>query len=103
VSILEPNSIRLHDGRAVQLLGLKVLRKEPALRYLSSRVRGKEVFLRVPDTAKNPPLKAYVYLKNRLFVNAYMIKSGLAVPDADCIHPLKGKFQKLYSEAISSA
>ena len=41
---------------------------------------------------------AYVYLKNRIFVNAYLIKSGLASPDLSLKHRYREKFIQLWKE-----
>jgi len=38
---------------------------------------------------------AYVYLKNKIFVNAYLIKSGFAKADKSRDYRMKGKFIKL--------
>jgi len=38
---------------------------------------------------------AYVHLKNGIFVNAYMIKSGLAAAASDRPHRLESKFKDI--------
>ncbi|MDD5643461.1 MAG: hypothetical protein PHX53_17560, partial [Syntrophales bacterium] len=43
---------------------------------------------------KQEKIEAYVYLANRLFINGYLIKSGLGVPDQDIVHRLQDKFRK---------
>jgi len=43
-----------------------------------------------------PIIDAYVYLKNKIFINAYLIKSGLATADPAISHRLKNKFARLH-------
>ncbi len=40
-------------------------------------------------------VEAYVYLKNKIFINAYLIKAGLAVTDKNADFALKERFLKL--------
>ena len=40
----------------------------------------------------------YVYLKNRLFINAHLIKSGLGSPDLTIDHKLQKKFIRLQAQ-----
>jgi len=40
-------------------------------------------------------VEAYVYLKNKIFINAYLIKSGIAVADRKANHKHKNKFLEL--------
>jgi len=47
-------------------------------------------------------IEAYVYLKNRIFVNAYMIKSGIASPDLSKNYRLKDKFIELWRKREKS-
>jgi len=43
-------------------------------------------------------VEAYVYLKNKIFVNAYLIKSGLATVDVNSDFDLKSRFMKIESD-----
>jgi hypothetical protein len=40
-------------------------------------------------------VSAYVYLKNRIFVNGYLIKVGFGSPDLSIEHRLREKFKTL--------
>ena len=61
----------------------------------------KEVFLKFDNgfVLDDNTVKAYVYLKNKIFVNAYLIKSGLAKADTTEEYKYKTKFIKLESES----
>ena len=57
----------------------------------------KKVYLKFDKgyVADNDMVEAYVYLKNKIFVNAYLIKSGFAVVDRNSDFDLKDRFTKL--------
>ena len=63
--------------------------------YLRSRILGKNVLLKDDQFIDNGRISAYVYLKNRIFINAHLIKVGLGSPDLSVSHRLKNKFIKL--------
>ncbi|MEM1752117.1 MAG: DNA methyltransferase [Archaeoglobaceae archaeon] len=85
--VLSENSVELDNGLVVKLLGIRVLpdKTSEAKRYLENFVKGKEVFIRFDPRyeAKNDELQAYLFLKNRIFVNKEMIKQGFAVTQED--------------------
>jgi len=103
IDILSEDTIKLNTGLNVKLLGVKILDKEKSLEYLKSHVLKKEVLLKFD---KKPILNenmvfAYVYLKNKIFINAYLIKSGMAKTDTEIDFSLKEKFLKLEKELIN--
>jgi len=100
--VVDETTLRLEDGRCVRMLGLKVKKanRQRSLDYLNGRVRGKKVILRFDDIVggEGDPVQAYVYLKNRIFVNAYLIKCGLASVDEGCDFSMRCKFSQLKKE-----
>jgi DNA modification methylase len=80
--ILSSEKLELDTGLVVRLLGIKVIkdRSEEAKKYLEKYVRGKQVFLKFDPEFKpeNGETPAYVFLKNKIFINKEMIKMGLA-------------------------
>ncbi len=102
-----PNRIVLNDGRIVSFLGLKASRPRKAEAYLRERLVGRLVYLRTEKETESRngndqpggALPAYVYLKNRLFINAYLLKSGLASVDEGCDFKLKTRFLRWAGEA----
>ena len=54
----------------------------------------KKCFLKFDDSysIENNTISAYVYLKNKIFINANLIKLGLAVPNNSLNHKYKEKF-----------
>ncbi len=83
--VLGGDRVRLDDGMVVRLLGVTPMqgREIEAEQFLQARVKGKEITLKFDmvrrDEANN--VLAYLYLKNRTFVNAHLVKQGLATVD----------------------
>jgi len=46
-------------------------------------------------------VNGYVYLKNKIFINLYLIKSGLAIPDSSQAHKEMNKFMSVVREKDS--
>ena len=92
----EDGTLLLDDGRRVAFLGVRIARPTEALAYLRERVVGKRVMVREerPDTASSR-VDAYVYLKNRIFVNSWLLRAGLAEADSAVEHRLARKFDAL--------
>ena len=96
--IIDETTIALNNGQNVRLLGVKIEKRSEAIDYLNRRVLGKNVFIK-NETPISPALvAAYVYLKNKIFVNAYLIKSGLGSPDLTVSHKFQKKFVKLQAQ-----
>lgn len=97
--IISPELILLSNGLTVRLIGIK---QDPvvngkASEYLASKLYGKKVFLRYDETkfdAENH-LMVYLYLENKTFINAHLLKNKLALVDDSMDFKYKTKFQKL--------
>ena len=89
----------MDSGQTVRFLGIQVLQPEEVRPYLTKNLLGKMVILKFDDDnlKDRPNVEAYVYLKNKIFINAYLIKSGLATADPAISHRLKNKFARLHS------
>lgn len=100
--VLSPNIIVLNNGLTVRLLGIK---EKPsvngnAAKFLLEKTKGRKVFLRF-DTVKHDDknmLLCYLYLDNKTFINAHMLKNGLADIDDSFDFKYKSKFEKLINE-----
>lgn len=85
--ILDTNTIILNNDLKVKLLGIlpNNKEKEKALLFLHEKIKGKQVYLKY-DKVKfddNNILLAYLYLKNKTFINAHLVKYGFASIDSD--------------------
>jgi DNA modification methylase len=92
--IVDHRTLELSDGSKVRFLGIRVHRKKEALAYLKEKVLKRQVQLKFDDNSGTRS-EAYVYLKNRIFINSYMIRSGMASPDPRKDHPKKERFMAL--------
>jgi hypothetical protein len=59
---------------------------------------GKTVFVKDDQAGVAAGRAGYVYLKNRIFINAHLIKSGLGSPDLTIDHKLQKKFIQLQAQ-----
>jgi modification methylase len=81
VTGVEPDgTLVLDTGTRVLFLGLRITESAEALSYLRQRVLGKKVFLREETPDGDGPVRARVVLKNRISINAQLLKMGAAVP-----------------------
>ncbi|MDW8464868.1 MAG: site-specific DNA-methyltransferase [Chloroherpetonaceae bacterium] len=80
-TVLSPNLIELENGVVVRLIGVEAIeeRAAEAMRFLEEKLRGESLFLKF-DAVKydeNGTLLAYLYLKNKTFVNLHYLRTGL--------------------------
>jgi site-specific DNA-methyltransferase (adenine-specific) len=100
--IISPELIRLNNDLIVRLLGVKEIKSinGQAIEYLLKKLQGQKVFIKF-DTQKYDEqnnLLGYLYLKNKTFINAHIIKNGLADVDDSINYKYKDKFLKLRLE-----
>lgn len=96
--ILGINKLKLDNDIVVRLIGVK---EDPrlegkAMEYLRSMIKGKRVFLKY-DKIKydtNNLLMCYVYLENKTFVNAHIIKDKMALVEEEEEFKYKTNFNK---------
>ncbi|MFA5169260.1 MAG: site-specific DNA-methyltransferase [Candidatus Paceibacterota bacterium] len=97
--IISPELVKLNNDISVRLLGIN---KNPktiaaAINYLNDKIKGKRVFLKFDsikyDEQNN--LFCYLYLQNKTFINAHLIKSKLVEVDKNTNYKYKEKFINL--------
>ncbi len=98
VKVVNENTVELDTGLKVELLGVNNIPQESdkAKNYLEEYVKGKQVFLKFDPSfkPKDDTIPAYLFLKNKIFINKEMIKQGLAkVPEYNFKY--KNNFAKL--------
>lgn len=94
--IINTEMLMLDNGLRIRLLGVKENKKlnGKAAAFLSAKLKGQKVFMRF-DSVKHDNdgnLLCYLYLKNKTFVNAYVIKNKLADVDTSMEYKYKSKF-----------
>jgi len=101
--VISPSEILLDTGAKIHLLGIKTNERKSAeaVRFLENLTKGQKVFLKFDDIkyAEDDHLVCYVYLKNKTFVNAHLVKNDLV--DVDLLHNYryKGKLLEYKSNA----
>ena len=97
--IISPELIKLSNGLIVKLIGVKAIpeMQEDAIDFLKKKILKRQIFLKYDEKKydKNNILLAYVYLKNKTFINAHLIKHGFAKVDRAINFNLKNKFLKM--------
>lgn len=95
-NVLSPERIELTNGLVVRLLGIKTkpqFEKE-AIEFLKDKFNNRRIFLKF-DSIKHDSsnkLFSYVYLDNKTFINAHLIKSGYVNVDTELDYFCKSKF-----------
>ncbi|SMO63422.1 DNA modification methylase [Balnearium lithotrophicum] len=102
VDILEDGKLKLDSGLTVKLRGIVITDLKRAIKYLKEYVLKKKVYLKFDKNyvANEDFLEAYVYLKNRIFINAQLIKLGTATTERHINFDFKTKFLKLEKENL---
>lgn len=94
--IFSPELISLNNGLIVRLIGIK---QNPqvngkATEFLWSKFKGKKVFLKYDNVKYDSDnhLMVYMYLDNKTFINAHLLKNKLALVDESIDYKYKSKF-----------
>ena len=99
--VISPNMLELNNGLIIKLLGINIIedKKSDAINFLKQKTKGQKVFLRFDDVKYDQEnnLLCYLYLKNKTFLNAHIVKSGLVDVDLSSEYKYKSSFKK-YSE-----
>ena len=97
--IISPELVRLSNDLVVRLIGVKAKKgaNGTAKKYLMDKTKGQKVFIKFDNQKydENNNLMCYLYLKNKTFLNAHLIKEGLAKPDLTLNFKYKDKFSKM--------
>lgn len=100
--VISPEKLRLNNDLIIKLIGVKEdpLANGTATTFLIQKTKGKRVFLKYDnikyDNQNN--LLCYLYLENKTFINAHLIKSGLVQVDSNIDFKYKNKFQNLFEQ-----
>ncbi|MCL4548258.1 MAG: site-specific DNA-methyltransferase [Bacteroidetes bacterium] len=99
--ILSPNKVRLNSGQLVRLIGVKPnpAKELEAMDFLRNVTKGNPILLRFDEKKfdNNNNLLVYLFLKNKTFVNAHLIKKNLVDVESSMDFKYKNKFEKIAS------
>jgi len=97
--IISPELVKLNNDLVIRLIGIK---QNPAIngeavKFLREKLKGKRVFLRYDEVKYDSEnhLMAYLYLENKTFINAHLLKAGLVEVDESVEFRFKEKFQNV--------
>ena len=94
--IISPNRLILDNDLRIKLLGVTERQetRDKAICFLREKTKGQKVFMKFDrkkyDDENN--LLCYLYLQNKTFLNAHLIKNGLALADNRSEYKYKNKF-----------
>ena len=97
--IIDPETLKLNNDLIIKLLGVRnnPNKAEEAINFLKDKTSRQRVFLRFDNLKydKNNNLLCYLYLQNKTFINAHLIKNKLVEVDDDSDYKYKIKFINL--------
>ncbi|OEU80714.1 MAG: DNA methylase N-4 [Desulfobacterales bacterium C00003060] len=97
--IISPELIKLSNGLTVRLIGVKedVASNGEAIEFLKIKTKKQKVYMKFDKIKydEDNNLFCYLYLKNKTFLNAHLIKRGLAFVDEQAEYKHKNKFVNL--------
>jgi len=98
-SIISPEELILNNNLKVKLLGIKTKKEvlDEAINFLVAKLKSQKVFIKYDGVKYDSDgnLLVYLYLKNKTFINAHLIKNGLVEVDTEKNYLYKNKFIKL--------
>jgi len=94
--VVSPEMLILNNGLRVRLLGVKTKpeRNGEAVQFLREKIRGQKVFMKFDNIKYDEKnnLVCYLYLWNKTFLNAHLIKNGLVDVNTAFDYKYKSKF-----------
>ena len=97
--IISPELVELSSGLKIRLIGVKqdLSQNGKATEFLQNKTKGQKVFLKFDNIKHDEQnnLFAYLYLQNKTFINAHLIKNGFALVDNCYDYKYKNKFNEL--------
>lgn len=100
--VINPEKILLNNDLVIRLIGVKAKREmlNRAMEFLQTKLKNQKVFIRF-DSSKydnENNLLCYLYLQNKTFVNAHLIKTGFVDVDDNFDYKYKPKFLNLIQQ-----
>jgi DNA modification methylase len=97
--IINPFLVELNNSLTVRLIGIseKPSGNGEATKFLTNKILGQKVYLKYDEIKfdNNNTLLCYLYLKNKTFINAHLIKAGLVRVDQESNYKQKTNFIEL--------
>jgi len=94
--IVSPEIVVLDGDLKVRLIGIKENKEinDQAIQFLKAKLKGQKVFLKFDSTKYDSEgnLLCYLYLKNKTFINAHLIKNKLVNVNSSMNYKYKSSF-----------
>jgi site-specific DNA-methyltransferase (adenine-specific) len=101
--VIGPEKIKLSNDLIIKLIGIKEdpLVNGKAIDFLKEKIKGNKVFIKFDEQKYDEQnnLLCYLYLENKTFINAHLIKNRLVQVDDSINYKYKNKFSTLFKEA----
>ncbi len=100
--IISPEILILNNGLKIRLIGIKTRSEkyEEAIQFLKEKTKRQKVSIKFDNIKydKENNLLCYLYLQNKTFLNAHLIKKGLVDVDTSLDYLYKSRFIKLKNQ-----
>jgi len=100
--IISPELLKLSNDITIRLIGVKEDKElnGKAVDYLTRKIKGNKIFIKYDRDKydENNNMMAYVYLKNKTFINAHLLKKGLVRVDTSREYKYINKFRLIENE-----
>ncbi len=97
--VINPEKILLNNDLMIKLIGIRTKKEmfDKAIEFLQTKLKNQRVFIKFDNSKydRENNLLCYLYLQNKTFINAHLIKSGLVDVDDDFDYKYKLKFLNL--------
>ena len=96
--VISPELVELNNGTVIRLIGIKQdnTKLKGAVNFMIEKFNGRKVFVKGDNVKYNDDyFPVYLYLDNKTFINAHLIKKGLAFVDVSVPFIYKDKFISL--------
>ena len=102
--IVSPEMLILNNGLKIRLLGVKEKPEKngEAIQFLREKTHGQRVFMKFDNIKydEKNALLCYLYLWNKTFLNAHLIKNGLVDVETTFDYKYKSKFSRLQEQIV---
>ena len=100
--IINTNLIKLNNDLIIRLIGVKpkTEKTEAAIKFLTTKILKRQIYLKYDEQKydNDNRLMAYVYMKNKTFINAHILKYGFGNLDTEYQFKYINKFKNLLKE-----
>ena len=97
--VINPEKILLNNDLMIKLIGIRTKKEmfDKAMEFLQSKLKNQRVFIKFDNSKYDNEnnLLCYLYLQNKTFINAHLIKAGLVDVDDKFNYKYKLKFLNL--------